>query len=234
MKNSEVFLSLYQEIEEYFQRELDVNHHQRFYAMIDQMKKKSAAVRRYEFDLREFSDLRNAITHGNMGNDVAIAEPHDKVVEQLIKIKDLIVAPPLIETVVNHEVKTVSGAMTLSAVLTLMNEQGYGQLPVYEDGRYTGIFNGEIMMRWLRKRAGQTVLEMNKVTINEIIDSDHDQAHQVIFKSRSSSVFEIQETVERYTDKQYNLQAIIITENGKPSEKPLTIITSADLPLIFE
>ena len=234
MKNSEVFLSLYQEIEEYFERELEVNHHLRFYAMIDQMKNKNAAVRRYEFELREFSDLRNAITHGNMGKDVAIAEPHEKVVEQLIKIKELIVAPPLIETVVNHRVKTVDGAMTLSAALSLMNEQGYGQLPVYEDDRYSGIFNAEILMRWLRKRAEQSVLEMNKVTINEIIDSDHEQDHQVIFKPRSSSVFEIQETVEHYTDKKYRLQAIIITENGLLTEKPLTIITSADLPLIFE
>ena len=234
MKNSEVFLSLYQEIEEYFQRELEANHHLRFYAMVDQMKKRNAAVKRYEFDLREFSDLRNAITHGNMGKDVAIAEPHDKVVEQLKRIKEQIMAAPPITSVVNHQVRIVDGDMKLSAALGLMNEHGYGQLPVYDGDRYKGIFNGEILMRWLRGHAESSVLEMDHVTLEEIIESDRDQGHQVIFKPRSSSVFEIQETVEHYTDKQYRLQAIIVTENGLPTEKPLTIITSADLPLIFE
>jgi len=234
LKNSEVFLSLYQEIEEYFQRELEANHHLRFYAMVDQMKKRNAAVRRYEFDLREFSDLRNAITHGNMGKDVAIAEPHDKVVEQLKLIKEQIMAAPPITSVVNHQVRIVDGDMKLSAALGIMNDHGYGQLPVYDGDRYKGIFNGEILMRWLRGHAESSVLEMDRVTLEEIIESDRDQGHQVIFKPRSSSVFEIQETVEHYTDKQYRLQAIIVTENGLPTEKPLTIITSADLPLIFE
>lgn len=234
MKNSEVFLSTYQEIEEYFQRELESNHHLRFYEMVKRMKKKSAAVRRYEFDLREYADLRNAITHGNMGEDVAIAEPHDKVVEKLQQIKDQIVAPPAITKVVNHEVRTIDGSMRLSDALGLMKEHGYGQLPVYEREQYQGIFNGEILMRWLRLNHTQEVLKMNQVTVDEIIDSDSAQSHQVIFKARAASVLEIQETVERYTDKKYNLQAIIITENGKPTEKPLTIITSADLPVIFE
>ncbi len=234
MKNSEVFLSLYQEIEEYFQRELDANHHMRFYAMVDQMKKRNAAVRRFEFDLREFSDLRNAITHGNMGTDEAIAEPHDKVVDRLRFIKDKVMEPPLITKIITHQVKTVDGEMKLSDALSLMNEHGYGQLPVYEGHRYKGIFNSEILMRWMRKNASRGVLEMNQVTLDEVIESDQTQSHQVIFKARRTSVYEIQETVERYTDKQYNLQAIIITENGLPTEKPLTIITSADLPLIFE
>ncbi len=234
MKNSEVFLSTYQEIEEYFQRELESNHHLRFYEMVKRMKKKSAAVRRYEFDLREYADLRNAITHGNMGEDVAIAEPHDKVVEKLQQIKNQIVAPPAITKVVNHEVKTIDGSMRLSDALGLMKEHGYGQLPVYEKEQYQGIFNGEILMRWLRLNHTKEVLKMNQVTVDEIIESDPSQSHQVIFKSRAASVLEIQETVERYTDKKYNLQAIIITENGKSTEKPLTIITSADLPVIFE
>ncbi|BES63926.1 CBS domain-containing protein [Gottschalkiaceae bacterium SANA] len=234
MKNSEVFLSTYQEIEEYFQRELDSSHHLRFYEMVNRMKKKSAAVRRYEFDLREYADLRNAITHGNMGEDVAIAEPHDKVVEDLQKIRDQIVAPPVITKIVTHDVKTIDGSMRFSDALGLMKEHGYGQLPVYEEEQYQGIFNGEIVMRWLRSNHKREVLKMNQVTVNEIIDSDSAQSHQVIFKPRAASVLDIQETVERYTDKQYRLQAIIITENGKPTEKPLTIITSADLPLIFE
>lgn len=234
MKNSEVFLSTYQEIEEYFQRELESNHHLRFYEMVNQMKKKSAAVRRYEFDLREFADLRNAITHGNMGEDVAIAEPHDNVVAKLQLIRDQIVAPPAITKLVSHEVKTIDGAMKFSDALGLMKEHGYGQLPVYEEEQYQGIFNGEIVMRWLRSNHTQEVLKLNQVTVNEIIDSDSAQSHQVIFKPRAASVLDIQETVERYTDKQYRLQAIIVTENGLPTEKPLTIITSADLPLIFE
>lgn len=234
MKNSEIFLSLYQEIEEYFQRELEANHHLRFYAMVDQMKKRNAAVRRYEFDLREFSDLRNAITHGNMGKDVAIAEPHQQVVDQLKRIKEEIMAPPPVMKLVHHPVQTVHADMKLSEAVSLMNQMGCGQLPVYEEERYMGIFNGEILLRWMRNHSEKTTLNLAKITLEEIIDGDRDQRHQVIFKPRTSSVYEIQETVERYTDKKYRLQAIIITENGLPTEKPLTIITSADLPLIFE
>jgi CBS domain-containing protein len=234
MKNSEIFLSLYQEIEEYFQRELGANHHMRFYAMVDQMKKRNAAVRRYEFDLREFSDLRNAITHGNMGEDVAIAEPHAEVVDRLRMMKTQIMEPAAITKLVTHHVKTVSGDLTLAEALKVMDAFGYGQLPVYEEDRYKGIFNGEILLRWMRAHADQAVLNLDQVTLDQIIESDKAQSHQVIFKPRRASVFDIQETVEHFTDKEYRLQAIIITENGKPTEKPLTIITSADLPLIFE
>ena len=61
--------------------------------MVKESSKKNAVVKRYENDLREFADLRNAIVHNSTNPAFTIAEPHDSTVEKIKMIEEEIIHP---------------------------------------------------------------------------------------------------------------------------------------------
>ena len=55
--------------------------------MVKESSKKNAVVKRYENDLREFADLRNAIVHNLTNPAFTIYEPPDSTVEKIKMIE---------------------------------------------------------------------------------------------------------------------------------------------------
>ena len=83
VRNSDRFIVAYNRIEKVLAEKADVNGYFPFYRLIDKVKITNSVVRKYEDDLREFGDLRNAIVHDRTGIDYVIAEPHDDIVERI-------------------------------------------------------------------------------------------------------------------------------------------------------
>jgi len=69
-------------------------------------------VRRFREDLREFADLRNAIVHDRMHDEV-IAEPNSWAVERIGMIANLLTAPPAVIPLFEKRVFTVDEEQSL-------------------------------------------------------------------------------------------------------------------------
>ena len=88
VKNSDRFIVAYNRIEKILAEKADSNDYSPFYRLIDKVKITNSVVRKYEDDLREFGDLRNAIVHSRTDVDYVIAEPHDEIVEHIELIEE--------------------------------------------------------------------------------------------------------------------------------------------------
>jgi len=61
-----------------------------------------------------------------------------------------------------------------------------------------------------------------------------DKKERVLFLSRTADVTEAQDLFEASLHRGVSISAILITESGSAHQKPIGIITVADLPLLYE
>jgi CBS domain-containing protein len=118
-----------------------------FYELVDAIAKVDAAVRRYQIDLKEYADLRNAIVHERIGGE-PIAEPHMQTVVALEAILRLITAPPKLASVFSKAVIVCSPEEPVSSAARKMRRGNFSQLPVVEN-RIAAMLTGETIARWL-------------------------------------------------------------------------------------
>ena len=91
--NSEIFIELFSEIEQKLKTICNDEFHSTFSDLLRKARGINAVVNQYASDLKEFSQLRNAIVHTRRENFV-IAEPHNDVIKEIRHIHSLLHNPP--------------------------------------------------------------------------------------------------------------------------------------------
>ena len=187
----------------------------------------NSVIRKYEEDLIDFGRLRNSIVHKTNPNYV-IAEPHDEVVEDFEKIAKLIATPPTaFDKICNKQVVVCDANLTIKEMLQIMARTGYHNVPVYQDNNLLGMAIGSIILQKL----GENLIEGKDIA--EYISNT--KALEVIANGTDNVYFQVcgkNMTIEKALNSFYinrKLSAILITENGRTNEKPIGIITSADI-----
>ena len=188
----------------------------------------NSVVRKYEDELIDYGRLRNSIVHKTNPNYV-IAEPHSDVVEEFEKIAKLISTPPTaLERVCSKDVLIQDENVSLRDMIELFGSSGYSNIPIYAGTRLIGVASASRLIKYIGRKLAEGV-DMNyyssKTPIKEVIQNDVDSAQ--CFKVADKSL-----TIEKalnlfFVDRR--LLVIIITENGTYTERPLGIITAADI-----
>ena len=96
VQNSDRFLTAFNRIDHTMRDIVGMKDFIPFYRLVDQAKKRSPLVRKYEDDLRSYADLRNAIVHHRISSDYIITEPHIYVVEKIEHIDEVLARPKLV------------------------------------------------------------------------------------------------------------------------------------------
>lgn len=197
--------------------------------MVDTVAKKNPTVKRYRYDLKEYSQLRNAIVHDRAGNQV-IAEPHDIVVRELEHIVDLVSHPPHIMPLFAKNVYVVRSDASLEKALKIMGDYDMTKLPVISRGECIGLLTSNTITSWLGKLAqNDAAINLQDTEVGSILNHNRHKDHYLI-KRRKTDVTEIIDLFEAYEQRGRRLDAVLISENGKADEKFLGIITLGDLP----
>ena len=187
----------------------------------------NSVVRKYEDDLIDYGRLRNAIVHqGN--HKFIIAEPHDEVVDEFEKIAKLIATPPTAFNKISHkEVVICDADISIKEVLQIMARTGYHNIPVYMNG----VLQGVAIATKLIESIGMCLINGNDAT--EYLNKT--KVIDVITKDDESNYYRVADTtmtIEKALNYFYinrRLSLILITEKGTHSEKPIGIITTADI-----
>ena len=114
LRNSDRFITSYNRLDKIMRDIADTQEHLSFFRLIDFAKKKNAVLRRYEADLREYGDLRNAIVHHRTTMEYAIAEPHEEVVAKMEEIEEALSKPVTVGNMFSGEVTTFQETDSLS------------------------------------------------------------------------------------------------------------------------
>jgi len=197
-----------------------------FSQLVARCANRSRVVALNQQSLREYNELRNAIVHIRGSEKEIIAEPCDSVTEDIERIAKLLTEPHDILKYASMPVKTIHIDTSIRDAFHLMQEMDTSKVPVYKGQNFVGMITlDEIAKVAMQGKTDDTV-------VSDVLPSTKNS--RVVFTSKSNNV----DVVLRYFDKAreegITLLAILITESGKPSEKPIGIITTSDLSNILK
>ncbi len=231
--NSERYLIAFTTIEADMNRRIKSDHFVSYSELIRKMATLDRAYHKFLRYLEEFGDLRNAIVHERIDGEV-IAEPHLKIVEEIEHIAQVLTQP---ERVKDHFLKQVDFLFEdelLEAALITLEKTNYSKIPVYDrTNRFSGLLTTDAITRYLVKNIKTTNCVIPKVMIKAIL-LDDPKDRNVSFVAETTSLIGIIAEFDRALALGKRLQEIIITQDGALNQKPLGIITIADLPIIYE
>lgn len=225
--NSMRFLSAFNDIDYTIKTKYNFNRSMGFSEAVRRAVALNYTVRKYEDDLISYGRLRNAIVHGN--DDFVIAEPHTDVVEKIEKIARLLSLPPrALDTVARRDILTVNASKSIREVIMIMAESGYSNLPVFNnENEIIGIANGQKIIDSFGKfliSGGKSESFLDSVKIEDML-SKIENSNYYIFANQDITV----EQVLSLFHKNSKLLAVLITKNGGAKERPLGIMTGADV-----
>ena len=108
MANSDIFLSSFNRIEKWMRDAMGNARNMGFTELVRRLaQRKNAVIKKYEEDLLQLAQLRNAIVHDRIAVDFVIAEPNDWAVNKIQQIEGELLQP---ETVLPRFSKHVTGS----------------------------------------------------------------------------------------------------------------------------
>jgi len=232
MLNSERFLAAVNLIERYLRHITKKGTDTRFYTLVEAASKSAPAVRRFRDDLKEFADLRNAIIHERTDGHV-IAEPNDLAVEKIENIASLLRNPSKVMPLFQTKVYKLLVSDPIAKAVRAMFDQSFSQIPIYDGPKFIGLLATNTVARWLGACVTDDIFSLTETPITHVLNYTEDEDN-FSFLSRRATLFEVLERFQNYERKSKRLEAILITQNGKPDEALLGIITVWDLPKINE
>ena len=227
-KNSSRFLVAFNKIEKLLKEINDSKDYVTFFKLIDLAGRKNATVRKYEDDLREFADLRNAIVHHRTSTEYAIAEPHMEIVELIEQIEELLSRPVTVGVMFARQVHTFQAADTLAKVLRIVRAKGFMQWPIYDGEEFAGLITSGGIARWLIQTREEETISREITTMDDILKYEKN-GNTYRFISSNTPVYKAEEIFKNSVLSGHMLEALLITRNGKRDETLTGIITPIDL-----
>jgi len=232
LRNSQLFLNSFSEIENYLERYTNTIKHDSFSNLVNKASHTNSIIREYKADLFELKDLRNAIVHERSDGHI-IAEPHDGTVKLIQKIERLLKNPPKVLPTFRGEVFTLYSNNSIMDAVSLMKTRSYTQIPILNNNsQYIDLLTTNTVVRWLGSNIKQDLSRILQVTIDEVLKYKENN-NVCLFIPANTNFLQVLEIFDEYKNTAKKLEAIIITKNGSADEDFLGIITNWDLPVIY-
>jgi predicted transcriptional regulator len=220
------FIRYFNEIDEYFRKATRSQRLRSFPERVAEVARRNATVRRFRDDLRDFSELRNAIVHDRYFPERIIAEPTAEATEQLGRICAEIVTPTRLIPAFARDIRTFRPEDCIIDALRWLRDKDFSQAVVF-DGKLA-LLTLKGIARWLAAQTELECLELQQVKVADALAFEVPDCFIVM--SRNATVDEAREMFEQQlAHGQRTLFAILVTETGKNSQQPLGIVTPYDL-----
>lgn len=226
-KKSERFEVAFNQIHRWMQRNARNETTDKFSELLRINYPRHSIIRKYYHDLKMYGRLRNSLVHDKIALDFYIAEPHEKVVEKIEMIASQVSDPKNALEIATRPVFYFKEDTSLVDVLKIIQKRAYSQFPVYDDNGFKWLLTSNCIAQWL----ASNLLEGGR-TIEDVKISDLEYLHSkrfVEFAPKNSDIFSVEDIFEKYHLENKKLEAVLITENGKATERPIGIITPWDL-----
>ncbi|ARI79107.1 CBS domain-containing protein [Halobacillus mangrovi] len=199
-----------------------------FVELLQRSKLKHSVIRVHFDQLKQYAKLRNAIVHEKTSGDYYIATPHEKVVEELERIKQILEKPPLAIEFATRPVLFYKEETPLVHVMEAFDQHGISQFPIYSDEReFIGLLTNDGVVRYISRSVQDGVIDLSQVKAKELISNE--LIPDVEFLAATGTVFDLEERFEKSLEEERKLKAVILTESGGADELPIGIVTTWDL-----
>lgn len=227
ISNATRFINAYNQIDQSLRSIYNFRRSMSFNDMVRRCVPLNSLVRKFEDKIIDYGRLRNAIVH-NSKEERIIAEPHNDVVEEFEYIAKVISEPPLvIQEIANRNILVLDYDISIKKALETVAQSGFKCIPVCKDEVLCGVITPNRVVDFL----GTVLLNeqnldnyISRAPINAMINNGDEGK---LFEIKSTSL-----TVEEALNLFYSnrkLQAIIITRTGSNHERPVGILTVANI-----
>lgn len=228
------FLAAFNEIEGFLREELDAKKSDSFKWMATQAAKRSIITRDQADDLKEYAELRNAISHGEYRDFRPIAEPLQETVDEIEALRDSLLCPVLALDVAGQGDKVVifGPGDQIQDALRAIRETGHTQFPIYDGGKCVGLLTTNAIARWVAAELGHGET-IPPTTIDAALELSgrHDQA---VFLPRTATTAAAIDALSTPFDTGALPRLAIITEHGRPDQRPIAVLGATDLPALAQ
>lgn len=225
--NAVRFINSYNQIDQTLRAVYNFKRNMSFNDMIRRAVPLNSIVRRYEDKLIDYARLRNAIIH-NSNDERIIAEPHDEVVEEFEHIAKLLSEPPTaIKQIANRNVLVLDSEVSIKSAMETVTRSGFKCIPICHNETMAGVLTAFRLVEFLGSKLSEGA-DLNDLVahtpISEIIDEND---AEVIFAVRGVDLT-VEEALNLFQQKR-KLQAILLTRTGSNLERPVGILTIANI-----
>jgi CBS domain-containing protein len=226
MKNSDVFLASFNRIDKEL-KSLLTRKEFGFSRAVKILQKSNPLIKRYKDDLLEFAELRNAIVHNRTDVSYVIAEPHESIVESIIKIEEELTKPKIVYSYFAQKVYTVQANEKVLTLLEVIREKEFTKFPVYNGKEFLGLITQKGITNWLANELYNGNNIMIEQTLSDVLRYEDNGNYKFI--SGNSSLYEAVDMFKDQIGNGHRLEAILMTENGDPTESLVGIVTNWDI-----
>ena len=227
------FFGAFNDIEQHLRSRLQAKNSDAFWWLVDRAFDKHMLNKRQAEMLKDYAKLRNAIAHGRYFDGEPIAQPHPQVVDNMVAIARVLTDPPTaLEVVGRHTVTTLAPEDDVYAALQVIAKHGFSQIPIYDNGTFVQLLSPNVIARWIAADLDDNHV-LDAASITEILKFGQpaDEAAILPTDATAQEVIDILTEVPR---KGRQVHAVIITEHGQPTEKPIRILTHGDLAALMD
>ena len=225
------FLKIFNELEQTLKKKTGRFEHTPFFELIEIARKRLPINSKSAEFLQSMGNLRNAIIHGKGYPVKIIADPRQETVDKFQGIVSSITSPVRVYQKFRRDIDVFDEQTSLGTILTYMQQNDYSQVVVLIQEEHK-VLTSEAIVRWLGAANGSSQ-GFDSVSALEV--HKHEQGEVQKWMPRSASVDKALQAFECALDSGIpRLHAILITENGEPTKKPLGIITPWDLLGIYK
>lgn len=228
---AEEFLVAYNAIDRELRTRLNADRNNSFRSLVDRYASRHPWWRREAESLSAFAELRNVIVHERFDRFKYISIPALDVVTEIQAIRDRLLKPHTVQNVAERDVFTIEAESSLSELLKTVREQRINQLPVYGNGRFSGLITSKGVLAWLADNSGNNGPSVNfdEVSVSQLLKFQENRQN-CDFVARSMPVDE----AAFLFVKNPQLEALLVTEHGKPDQGLIGIMTQRDSAGLFD
>lgn len=223
------FLAAFNDIEAHLRTQLRAKRSDSFRWMVRIAEKQHLISKEQAETLDAFAELRNAISHGQYNDLRPIADPRPDTVDTIEKIRSLLLNPPIALNVLpEQKVRSYSLEDPVSRALEVVHTTEISQFPIYKGTEYVALLTTNTIARWIASDLHDNA-QLDARSIKEVLDYA-ESSDTAVFLPRTSTA---QEIIDIMTGPKLPW-SVILTEHGKPHQKPLRVVTGRDMRTLMD
>ncbi len=223
---AEAFLTAYNRIDDELRRRLKLKDHQSFRSAVDMFAKRNRWWHEDAEAMRAFAELRNMVVHDRFDSFRYLSVPSAEVVQEIEAIAQSLLRPVLSGDRFRRKVFTVDIGDSVTHALAVFRNEDISQLPAYAGDDFKGLITGNSVLRWLARKADREdgLVDLTEETVAGLLRFG-EARRNFEFIGRDLPV---REAAFLFAENS-QLEALLMTEHGKPHQTLLGIATQWDV-----
>ena len=227
--NSEVFLQKYRVLEGLLEKRYE-GRRIASSVVIEYIRDIDSQPVRVDLDL--LREIRNILSHNAGPGGEPVVEPSDEMLARLDEIIAYVKRPHRAADFGTPADKIYFAHLNDSVIQVMrgMFNNGYSHVPVTEKGSAVGVFSVRSLFDYLAEHGLNAANDELRIRdLSGHIRFEGRGGERYMFVSAQTSIVEVRQMFQKYTERNRRLSAVFVTENGDPGGELIRMLTPWDV-----